>query len=66
MNFHILDVSSVTKDNFLEIDHLYMSQIQLIVYDFLILIHKLGTTARCNQIFVLILKYRQKLMTMTV
>ena len=27
MNFHILDVSSGTKDNFLEIDHLYMSQI---------------------------------------
>lgn len=27
MNFHILDVFSGTKDNFLEIDHLYMSQI---------------------------------------
>ena len=27
MNFHILDVSSGTKDNSLEIDHLYMSQI---------------------------------------
>lgn len=27
INFHILDVFSGTKDNFLEIDHLYMSQI---------------------------------------
>ena len=27
MNFHIFGVSSGTKDNFLEIGHLYMSQI---------------------------------------